>query len=425
MDEPLEARVTDPRIQAIADAIATFENGRIDVSGLQSRLDAIAATLDSSFRDVRFKDINDTLGHSAGDTLLRKLAARLTSCVREEDLVARPGGDEFTVVCTRAANDRAIAEVATRLVDAAVKPLQIDGGEVFMTASVGVAVSKHASESPEELLRDADAAMYRAKHLGGGRFELFDPTLRQHLVQRMTIEGDLRHAITREQLELHYQPIIDLADERLVGFEALLRWRHPERGLIAPDQFIQIAEDTRLILPIGSWVLHEVCAQLARWPNEIQLSANLSALQITPELVLEVQHHLAEHHVKPDRLMLEITESLVLDPSVKPVVSSLRSLGVQLALDDFGTGYSSLGSLQRFPLDLLKLDRALISSLSENTGAAIVRGAIELGKALDVRVIAEGIEPEHSSTPSANSAARSDRASCSHDHCHSTKHSTC
>ena len=261
-----------------------------------------------------------------------------------------------------------------------------------MTASVGVAVSEHGSESPEELLRDADAAMYRAKNLGGGRFELFDPKLRQHLVQRMTIEGDLRHAVTRDQLELHYQPIIDLADERLVGFEALLRWRHPDRGLIAPDQFIQIAEDTGLILPIGSWVLHEVCAQLARWPDEIQLSANLSALQITPELVLEVQHHLAEHHVKPDRLMLEITESLVLDPSVKPVVSSLRSLGVQLALDDFGTGYSSLGSLQRFPLDLLKLDRALISSLSENTGAAIVRTAIELGNALDVRVIAEGIE---------------------------------
>ena len=340
----------------------------------------------------RFKDINDTLGHSAGDALLRKLAARLTGCVREEDLVARPGGDEFIVVCTRAANDHAIAEVATRLVAAAVKPFQIDAGEVFMTASVGVAVSEHGSESPEELLRDADAAMYRAKNLGGGRFELFDPQLRQHLVQRMTIEGDLRHAVTREQLELHYQPIIDLADERLVGFEALLRWRHPARGLIAPDQFIQIAEDTRLILPIGSWVLHEVCAQLARWPDEIQLSANLSALQITPELVLEVQHQLAEHHLKPDRLMLEITESLVLDPSVKPVVSSLRSLGVQLALDDFGTGYSSLGSLQRFPLDLLKLDRALISSLAENTGAAIVRTAIELGKALDVRVIAEGIE---------------------------------
>ena len=340
----------------------------------------------------RFKDVNDTLGHSAGDALLRKLASRLSGCVREEDLVARPSGDEFTVVCTRAANDRAIAEVAKRLVNAAVKPFQIDGGEVFMTASVGVAISEHGSESPDELLRDADAAMYRAKNLGGGRFELFDQELRHHLMQRMTIESDLRHAVTREQLELHYQPIVDLADERVMGFEALLRWRHPDRGLIAPDQFIKIAEDTRLILPIGSWVLHEVCTQLARWPNEIHLSANLSALQIKPELVLEIQHLLTEHHVKPDRLMLEITESLMLDPTVTPVVSSLRSLGVQLALDDFGTGYSSLGSLQRFPLDLLKLDRALISLLSESNGAAIVRAAIELGKALGVTVVAEGIE---------------------------------
>ena len=208
----------------------------------------------------------------------------------------------------------------------------------------------------------------------------------------MTIESDLRHAVTREQLELHYQPIIDLADEHVVAFEALLRWRHPERGLIAPDQFIEIAEDTGLIVPIGSWVLHEVCTQLAGCSNDLRISANLSALQIKPGLVLEVQQHLAEQHVKPDRFMLEITESLVLDPSVKPIVSSLRSLGVQLALDDFGTGYSSLGSLQRFPLDLLKLDRALISSLSEHSGAAIVRAAIELGKALGVTVIAEGIE---------------------------------
>ncbi len=342
----------------------------------------------------RFKDVNDTLGHSAGDTLLRKLAARLTGCVREEDLVARPGGDEFTVVCTRAASDLAIAEVAERLVEAVVDPFEIDGREVFVTASVGVAISEHGRESPEELLRDADAAMYRAKDLGGGRFEIFDMKLRQHLVQRMSIESDLRHAVERDELELHYQPIIDLADEHVMGFEALLRWRHPERGLIAPDQFIKIAEDTGLILPIGSWVLREVCAQLARWPNEIRISANLSALQIKPDLVHEVRDCLAEQHVQPDRLMLEITESLMLDPTVQPVVHSLRSLRVQLALDDFGTGYSSLASLQRFPLDLLKLDRALMSSLSERAGTAIVRAAIELGKALGLSVIAEGIETQ-------------------------------
>ncbi|MGO9790669.1 MAG: EAL domain-containing protein [Solirubrobacteraceae bacterium] len=340
----------------------------------------------------RFKVLNDTLGHSVGDTLLRRVAARLTACVREEDLVARPGGDEFTVVCTRTASDHAIAEVAARLVESVLEPFEIDGREVFLTASVGVAVSEHGRETPEELLRDADAAMYRAKDLGGGRFEAFDVALRHHLLERMAIEDGLRHAIARDQLELHYQPLINLLDQQIVGFEALVRWRHPERGLIAPGQFIAIAEETGLIVTIGSWVLSRVCAQLAQWPQEIHASANLSALQLHPALVTEVEQLLADHAITPSRLVLEITEGLVLDPSIKPVIASLRELGVQLALDDFGTGYSSLGSLQRFPLDLLKLDRTLIDTLTDSRGRAVVRAAIELGQALGVSVIAEGIE---------------------------------
>ncbi len=342
----------------------------------------------------RFKVVNDTLGHTVGDTLLRQVAARLTACVREEDFVARPGGDEFTVVCTRTATDHAIAEVAQRLVESVVEPFEVDGREVFLTASVGLAVSEQGRETPEELLRDADAAMYRAKELGGGRFEAFDAALRRHLVERMAIEDGLRHALQREELELHYQPLIDLLDERIVGFEALVRWRHPERGLIAPSQFIPIAEETGLIVAIGGWVLGRVCEQLAQWPEEIHASANLSALQIRPQLVIEVEQLLAQHAIMPGRLVLEITESLVLDPGVKSVVASLRALGVQLALDDFGTGYSSLGSLQRFPLDLLKLDRTLIDTLADDRGIAVVRAAIELGRALDVKVIAEGIEDQ-------------------------------
>jgi diguanylate cyclase (GGDEF)-like protein/PAS domain S-box-containing protein len=342
----------------------------------------------------RFKVLNDTLGHTAGDTLLRLVAARLTACVREEDLVARPGGDEFTVVCTRTASDLAIAEVAARLVESVLEPFEIDGREVFITASVGVAVSEQGRETPEELLRDAYVAMHRAKELGGGRVEAFDAALRHHLLERMAIEDGLRHALQREELELHYQPLIDLIDERVVGFEALLRWRHPERGLIAPGQFIPIAEETGLIVAIGSWVLDRVCAQLAQWPQEIHASANLSARQIHPKLVLEVEQLLARHAITPGRLVLEITESLVLDPSIKPVIASLRGLGVQLALDDFGTGYSSLGSLQRFPLDLVKLDRTLIDTLSDGRGVAVVRAAIELGRALGVPVIAEGIEDQ-------------------------------
>jgi diguanylate cyclase (GGDEF)-like protein/PAS domain S-box-containing protein len=340
----------------------------------------------------RFKVVNDTLGHTAGDMLLQQVAARLTACVREEDLVARPGGDEFTVVCTRTASDHAIAEVAQRLVDAVIEPFQIEGREVFITASVGLAVSEEGRETTEELLRDADAAMYSAKELGGGRFEAFDATLRQRLVERMEIEVDLRHAVERDQLELHYQPLMDLEHDRIVGFEALVRWRHPERGLIMPDEFVHIAEETGLIVPIGSWVLSAVCAQLARFPEGIHVSANLSALQIKPELVSEVERELERHGVAPERLVLEITESLVLDPRVKPIVASLRALGVQLALDDFGTGYSSLGSLQRFPLDVLKLDRSLIESVVDGRGVAVVRAAVELGRALGVSVIAEGIE---------------------------------
>ena len=196
----------------------------------------------------------------------------------------------------------------------------------------------------------------------------------------------------RDQLVLHYQPLIGLHDESLIGFEALLRWEHPDRGTVQPDQFIPIAEETGLIMPFGSWVLRTVCQQLAEWPESIHVSANVSAMQIKPQLVDEVEALIARYGIAPGRLVLEITESLVLDPQTKPIVTKLRELGVQLALDDFGTGYSSLGSLQRFPLDVLKLDRALISSMADDSGSAVVRAAIELGQALGVSVVAEGIE---------------------------------
>jgi diguanylate cyclase (GGDEF)-like protein len=342
----------------------------------------------------RFKILNDTLGHGVGDEVLRRVAARLLACVREGDLVARQGGDEFAVVCTRAATDHAVALVAQRLVDAIREPLDIDGQEVLITASVGLAVTEDTDETAPELVRDAVAAMHRAKELGGGRFEAFNASLRARLVERMTLESDLRHAVEREELVLHYQPLLDLATQRIAGFEALVRWRHPERGLVNPGEFITIAEETGLIVSVGSWVLQTACAQLARWREEIEIAANLSPRQIRPELVAEVQDLLDRHCIEPQRLVLEITESLVLDPLAEPVIEELRALGVRLALDDFGTGYASLGSLQRFPLDVVKLDRTLISSLTEDSGVAVVRAAVELGQALGMNVVAEGIEDD-------------------------------
>ncbi len=390
------ASETELRRRALEDPLTGLANRALLARQLEAELRHARRSGDRvcllTFDLDRFKIVNDTLGHTIGDTLLRELAVRLTARVREEDLVARPGGDEFMVLATRTATDHVIAEIADRLLDAVIEPFEIDGHEVFVTASVGVAVSDHGHETPDELLRDADTAMYRAKELGGGRFEAFDIALRDRLIERMEIERDLRHAVARDQLELHYQPLIDLVDEHVIGFEALLRWRHPDRGLIKPDQFIQIAEETGLIVAIGSWVLNTVCEQLTHWPEPIHISANVSAVQIQPQLVAEVTQLLARHAITPARLVLEITESLVLEPRTKPIVARLRKLGVQLALDDFGTGYSSLGSLQRFPLDLLKLDKTLIDSLDQDNGLAVVRAAVELGQALGVQVIAEGIE---------------------------------
>jgi diguanylate cyclase (GGDEF)-like protein/PAS domain S-box-containing protein len=353
---------------------------------LGTRLSLLLLDLD------RFKVVNDTLGHTVGDALLRQVATRLSACVRDEDIVARPGGDEFVVVSTRTDSDQAVARVAQRLIDAFAEPFEVDGRELTCSASVGVAVAETGNETSEELLRDADVAMYRAKEIGGGRFEVFDTALRERLVERLSVEDDLRHAVERDQFELFYQPLVALEGEDVVGFEALLRWRHPERGLVQPLEFIGIAEETGLIRPIGSWVLRTACAELARWPEPIYVSINLSALQVSHDLVDEVDEILRRHALRADRLVLEITERLVLEPRTKPIVARLRALGVHVALDDFGTGYSSLGSLQRFPIDVVKLDRVLLRALADDTGPAVLTAVVELGRALGLRVIAEGIE---------------------------------
>jgi diguanylate cyclase (GGDEF)-like protein len=384
------------RRQALEDPLTGLGNRALLFSHLDLELRHLArvgASLSLHLLDLdRFKVVNDTLGHAVGDAMLRQVAARLTGCVRSEDIVARLGGDEFVVVCTRTETGRAVGRVAQRIVDAFAEPFQVEGRELTCTASVGVVVAVTGAETPGDLLRDADAAMYRAKGAGGGRFELFDAALHTELVERLALEEDLRHALERDQFELHYQPLVRLEHEEIIGFEALVRWRHPERGLVPPMAFIGIAEETGLIAPIGGWVLRTACAELAGWPEPMRVSVNLSAPQITDELVDDVEALLHQHGLRPGRLILEITETLVLDPRTKPVVARLRGLGVHVALDDFGTGYSSLGSLQRFPIDVVKLDRALLQGLAEESGLAVVSAIVELGRALGLHVVAEGIE---------------------------------
>ncbi len=391
-----EATENELRRQALEDPLTGLGNRALLFGHLDRELrhvDRNVAPLSMLLLDLdRFKVVNDTLGHAVGDAMLRQVALRLSGCVRSEDTVARLGGDEFVVVSTRTDTDWAVGRVAQRIVDAFAEPFEVEGRELTCTASVGVVLAETGTESPGDLLRDADAAMYRAKGAGGSRFEVFDAALHTRLVERLALEEDLRHALERDQFELHYQPLVRLAGEEIIGFEALVRWRHPERGLVPPLDFIGIAEETGLIAPIGSWVLHTACAELAGWPEPLRVSVNLSAPEVSDELVTSVEALLDRHGVRPGRLVLEITESLVLDPRTKPVVARLRALGVHVALDDFGTGYSSLGSLQRFPIDVVKLDRTLLQGLAEESGLAVVTAIVELGRALGLHVIAEGIE---------------------------------
>jgi diguanylate cyclase (GGDEF)-like protein len=348
----------------------------------------------------RFKYLNDTLGHSAGDELLVAVAARLTTAVREADLVARLGGDEFVVVCSDAGTDAAIAEIAQRVVDVLAEPFGVGERELFVSASVGVAVvGPDGRATAESLLRDADAAMYRAKERGGARYEVFDAELRARLVRRVSTEEALRGALERNELRVRYQPIVRPQTGQVSAFEALLRWSHPERGVVSPAEFIPVAEETDLIIPIGAWVLRTACEQASVWnaqrgPSDpLALSVNLSPRQVRPELIEEVRRAL-DGTIHPRLLVLEITESLLLEPvATSDVITELRALGVRVALDDFGSGYSSLSYLQSYPLDFVKLDRGFVQTLddSEATGA-VVRAAIQMAAALGLRIVAEGVQ---------------------------------
>jgi diguanylate cyclase (GGDEF)-like protein/PAS domain S-box-containing protein len=348
----------------------------------------------------RFKVINDSLGHRLGDELLVALADRLRSSVRVIDTVARLGGDEFGFLLEGLVDVKQAIRNAERILEELGRPFHLSGHEVFTSGSIGIAIGDAECGGPEQILRDADIAMYRAKAQGRAAFTVFDQEMHREAVAAMQLENDLRRALERKELELHYQPVVCLADGRLCGFEALLRWHHPERGLLLPTQFIPTAEETGLIVPLGAWVLESACRQIAAWDHELVrgkelgVSVNLSARQLAhPDLVPLVRRTLEMTGAPASRLKLEITESVLMAdaPATQNVLQQLRRVGLSVVIDDFGTGYSSLAYLHQFPIDTLKIDRSFVSRLGADD-EEIVRAIVTLGRALGMQVLGEGVE---------------------------------
>jgi len=350
----------------------------------------------------RFKVINDSLGHDAGDRLLVDVANRLRGVVRPGDTVARFGGDEFTILCDDVAGgERDAVLIAERVAAAVGAPFTLDDNEAFLTTSLGIALTTGREDlRAEALIRDADAAMYRAKERGKSRYELFDSAMRARAVDRLEVENALHRALDRGEFRVFYQPAVDLQTGDLVGVESLVRWQHPERGLVGPDQFIALTEETGLIVPLGSWVLREACRQWKQWEESgtptPRISVNLSARQLgQPDLVDVVVDALDETGMDPSRLSLEITESTVLEDteSALGTLEALRMQGVRISLDDFGTGYASLALLKRLPVDELKVDRSFVKGLGRDPqDSPIVSTVVGLAGALGLVAIAEGVE---------------------------------
>ena len=361
------------------------------------RRDRVVAVV---FLDLdRFKLVNDSLGHKAGDRLLVDVAMRLSSALRPSDTLARFGGDELTLLCEDIGDGEDARAIAQRLLETFAEPFIVQDGEAFLQASIGIALSRDGFETPEDLIRDADAAMYRAKARGQG-VELFDEAMRQDVRDRLALEAALRRGIGRGELRLHCQPLVSLADARIEGFEALVRWEHPERGLVPPGSFIPLAEETGLIVPIGAWVLSEACATLRRIIDEtgmatLQVSVNVSPRQLQqPDFVAQVRAALDDNGLDPSCLVVEITESAIMEAGAAAILRALKDLGVRLAMDDFGTGYSSLAHLRRFPLDVIKVDRSFVAGLGDGQGSSIAGAIVSLAHALGLRTVAEGIEDE-------------------------------
>ena len=389
---------------AVQDTLTTLPNRRVfrdELERLTSHFGKAESNPDDGFAiltlDVdHFKTVNDTLGHPVGDALLIEVGHRIRSVVGETDLVCRLGGDEFAILVP-SVNGRSRAEaLAQTLIKVIAQPFEVENHTIVVTASVGVAMGSESGLDPDELMIASDLALYAAKTGGRRTYRFFHKEMADEIEARRRLEMELRNAVDQDQLELHYQPIVDLRQNKICGFEALMRWRHPKKGLIPPDQFISVAEETGLIVPMGSWALREACKQAAIWPTDIKVAVNLSAEQFKdPNLFETVLDAVFEAGISPGRLELEITESLLLDDSTDTlsILHKLRKAGVRTAMDDFGTGYSSLGYLMSFPFDKIKIDRSFISELNKRPEHnVIVRAIIKIGRVFNMTVTGEGVE---------------------------------
>ncbi|MBA3337423.1 MAG: EAL domain-containing protein, partial [Chloroflexia bacterium] len=399
----LEARLAH---QAFHDALTGLPNrarvlDRIDAA--LKRTDRGRPSIAVLFLDLdRFKLINDSFGHEVGDQLLMAVASRLTTCARPGDTVARLGGDEFTVLMEDFGDTADVESMATRIIDALTDPFTINGREVVITTSIGIVNPHTRHDSATAVLRDADVALYHAKDGGRARFAIFDARMGTVIQERLMLEEELRRAVARDEFELLYQPKIELATSRIVGIEALLRWRHPRRGMVRPALFLDVAEETSLILPIGSWVLKTACRQARVWrdtlPNSPVVSVNLSARQFQMlGLVEEIEGYMIAFGLAPGQFRLEISEQVAMADAEATIgiLWRLQRIGVSVMIDDFGTGYSSLSHLGRFPVDTLHLDHSFVAGLGRTREAsAIAQAVIELARALGLHVVAEGIERE-------------------------------
>ena len=344
----------------------------------------------------QFKSINDALGHPIGDELLKLVADRLRGCTREPDTVARLGGDEFAIIMTQLNQATDAASLAKRIRESIVKPYQIEGHTIVTDISIGISVAPFDAIDADPLLRNADMALYGAKADGRGTYRFFEPEMNTRMKARRELEMDLRRALVGKEFELHYQPLVSLESNDVNAFEALLRWNHPKRGLISPADFIPIAEETGLIVPLGEFVLRVACADAATWPDDVCVAVNLSSVQFkNPNLVATVFQALDASGLAPQRLELEITESVLLQNSETTLATlhELRARGVRISLDDFGTGYSSLSYLRSFPFDKIKIDRSFVAELATREDSmAIIRAVTGLGRSLGITTTAEGVE---------------------------------